>query len=116
MRGLKQPLQGAADSKFRSHASRVRGLKRLPGYRYHYRFRVARFPRAWIETLLGDNPKAIGGSHASRVRGLKQNPGEYKLAKVCVARFPRAWIETIRRVSRSSAFFVARFPRAWIET
>jgi len=55
---------------------------------------VARFTRAWIETMLD----SIHCKQSS------------------VARFTRAWIETAKRRMLNPARNVARFTRAWIET
>ncbi len=55
---------------------------------------VARFTRAWIETLIPKNRSAASS----------------------VARFTRAWIETCPSRSAHTRADVARFTRAWIET
>ena len=72
MRGLKLGDSMQVSDAQRSHASRVRGLKRAKMGVNHAYFYVARFARAWIETR--DSKKVFF-------------PGG-------VARFARAWIET----------------------
>ena len=99
--------------------------------------RVARFTRAWIETL-HRAPKQ-GPSRVARFTRawIETTVGNYCDLRGKVARFTRAWIETTRHAllcraslspasrgrglkhSRASMLFstvVARFTRAWIET
>ena len=94
----------------------MRGLKHVLEAQPGQSLYVARFPRAWIETLLDAVSASPRQSHASRVRGLKRVKELVMRQRIVVARFPRAWIETryIQNVERGNR--VARFPRAWIET
>ena len=71
MRGLKLRAQVSETWSRTSHLLQMRGLKPLPDSRNYWRFQVASFTDAWIETEINDINEHVNLSHLLQMRGLK---------------------------------------------
>ena len=116
MRGLKLILDSSGSLHVESHPTWVRGLKHAGSSNCCWRYKVAPYVGAWIETF-----NTSISNEANRVAPYVGAWIETQIycnliVRTFVAPYVGAWIETLLKAQRWCTILVAPYVGAWIET